>query len=83
MIIQHREPTDGDGKDFRKFFQPAIDPFFAVARSFPEQEGASDTACDAVVPAGYGYIDKVGASHRHGGELRPFLSFLFVLVSCR
>jgi hypothetical protein len=33
--------------------------------TFAEEEGASDTAGDAVVPAGDGWVDEMGASHCH------------------
>jgi hypothetical protein len=46
--------------------QSVIDPILAVFRPFPEQERASDAASDAVIPASYGNIDEMRASHCHG-----------------
>ena len=59
VVIHHREPTDGDREDFRKFLQPMLDPFFAVERAFAEQESASHTARDAVIPASNGRVDEM------------------------
>ena len=33
VIIHHREPADRHRKDFRKFLQPALDPYLAVVPS--------------------------------------------------
>ena len=65
MIVQHREPADGNRENVRKFLESLFDPFSAVGWSFGEQECAADAAGDAVVPARDGYVDEVGASHRH------------------
>jgi hypothetical protein len=46
------------------FFQ--IDSLFAVERAFAQQESASHTPRDAVIPAGYGRVDEMCAGHRHG-----------------
>jgi hypothetical protein len=51
--------ADGNGEDFRKFFQATLGPFFATARPFGEHECAPDTACDSVIPVSYGDIDQV------------------------
>ena len=69
MVIHDREPADGHREDFRKFLEPIFDPVLAVVLPFPEQEGAPDTARDAVIPAGYGRIDQMGTSDRHGPDL--------------
>ncbi len=68
MIIHHREPADGYREDLRKFFQPLLDPFFTVERSFDfaEQKRAADTPRDAVILARDGDVDQMRASHRHG-----------------
>jgi hypothetical protein len=52
VVIHDREAADGNGEDLGKFFESAVDPFFAVERSFAEQEGASDAA---------GYVQKQAA----------------------
>ena len=59
MVIQDREPTDGNREDSCKFLLASIDPFFAVELPLPQKEGLSHTARDAVIPAGHGNIDKV------------------------
>ena len=60
MVIHDREPADGDCEDIRKFLSSKFDPFFAVERSFGEQECAADTAGDAsVIPARHGYVDEL------------------------
>jgi hypothetical protein len=51
MIIQHRETSDGNREDSRKFLQATIDPFFTVDRAFAQEEGAPNAAGDAVIPA--------------------------------
>ena len=66
MVVHDREPADGDREDIRKFLQSKFDPFFAVKRSFGEQECAADTAGDAVIPARHGYVDELRASHCRG-----------------
>ena len=73
VVVHDGKPADGDGEEIRKFLQAKFDPFFAVARflaaverDFAQQECAADTAGDAVIPARNRYIDKMGASHRHG-----------------
>ena len=38
VIIQHREPADGDGEDLCKFFEALFDPLLAVECSFGQQE---------------------------------------------
>jgi hypothetical protein len=49
-----------------KFLQPTFDPFFAVERSFSEQECAADATGDAVIPARHTDVDELCAGHRHG-----------------
>ena len=49
-----------------KFFESAIDPFFAVERTFREEKRASHTASHAVIPAGGGNVDEMRACDRHG-----------------
>ena len=44
MIIHDRKAADGYGEGFRKFFESAIDPFFAVDRTVREEKRASHTA---------------------------------------
>ncbi len=73
VIIHDGEPADGDCEDTRKFFEATFDPFLAVERflaaverDFAQRECAADTAGDSVIPARNRYIDKMGASHRHG-----------------
>jgi hypothetical protein len=51
MIVQNREPADGNGENVRQFVQPMFDPGLAVLMFVAEQEGASDAAGDAVIPA--------------------------------
>jgi DNA-damage-inducible protein J len=70
VIVHDRETADGDGGDLREFLESVFDPLFTVSRSFTKQEGASYVAGHAVVPAGYGGVDQVRASHCHS-SLRP------------
>ncbi len=49
-----RGRANGDREDASKFVQAIVDPKFAVALTFAEQESAADTAGDAVVPTGDG-----------------------------
>jgi hypothetical protein len=49
-------------------FESAIDPFFAVEWTSPEEKRASHTASHAVIPAGRGNIDEMHASDRHGAS---------------
>jgi hypothetical protein len=42
-----------------KFLQSNFDPFFAVERSFGEQECAADATGDAVIPARHGSVDEL------------------------
>ncbi len=45
-----------------EFFESAIDPFFAVEWTFPEEKRASHTASHAVIPAGRDNIDGMRAT---------------------
>jgi len=65
LIVHHGKPADGDRENFRKFLQPTQNPFFTVVRTFAQQEGASHTPRHAVVPASYGRVNEMRASHRH------------------
>ena len=66
MVVHHSEAAHGDGEDLSKFFEPMFDPGFAVEGPLSQQEGLPHGASDAVVPAGYGGIDEVGAGDSHG-----------------
>ena len=66
-IVHHGQTDDGDREVIRKSLEPAFDPFFAVDVSLAEHECEAEAPADAVVPARYGHVDGVGASHRHGG----------------
>ena len=70
VVIQDGESLHRDREAFRKFAEPALDPYIAVARALAERERAADTAGDAVVPTGDGRIDQMRASNRHGGSPR-------------
>ena len=59
-------PAVPSGISTLKFFESAIDPFFAVERTFREEKRASHTASHAVIPAGHGNIDEMCACNRHG-----------------
>ena len=65
MIIQHREPADGDGEDFCKFLEPAFDPLLTVPGRFAQEQCAAHATSDAVIPACNGDVDQVSASHCH------------------
>jgi hypothetical protein len=65
MIVQDRKPRDGHREDFRKFLEPMFDPALAVVHPFPEQEGSSHAARNAVVPPSHGRINQMGTRNRH------------------
>jgi hypothetical protein len=84
MIVHHGEPPNGDRENIRKSFQPALDPFFSVGFAFAEQKRSAHTSRHAVVPAGYGRIDEMRASHRHSGissDVRPTIPNPFEVVN--
>jgi hypothetical protein len=51
VVIQHRKAADGNGKDVRKFLEPAFDLGLAVLVLVTEQESAAHAPGDAVIPA--------------------------------
>jgi hypothetical protein len=65
IAVHHRETTDTYREEFHKFLEPVLDPLHAIVISFPQQERATNAACDAVVPAGQLDINELGASDRH------------------
>jgi hypothetical protein len=44
MIVQNREPADGNGENVRQFVEPMFDPGLTVLMFVDEQERASDAA---------------------------------------
>jgi hypothetical protein len=77
MILWRRKHGDGEG--IRKFFRAKLDPFSAVEGTFAERQSATHSAGDAVIPAGYGRIDEVRASHCHAVE-SPVVSTQFTQI---
>jgi len=65
MIVQDRKPRHGHREDFRKFFEPMLDPALAVVHPFPEQESPPHAARHTVIPAGYRRINQMGTRNRH------------------
>jgi hypothetical protein len=59
MIIENRKPSQGDRKDLAQFFEPILEPGFAIGEPlFTEQKCLSHATGNTVVPACDGGIDQ-------------------------